>query len=737
MSIPKPPVDLDGHCSVIHDNTLYIYTPKAFLSLPLKRNAKWSKLKMGESVTGAACVKGGVDGNPNNPALFVVGGKGGSEQYRGIQRYSFQDKNWQPIEPPTWDIKNRVKHAAIYLRSSSSLLVYAGTQSDDSNPSTQTFLISAAPPFNSQSFDSYVPPAVDPLLLPWGEDKAAMLGGGPGNTQVFTFSAAEGWLDTGTTLAQPLPDKSKVKGAMVNGNDGSRVFEAFDVSVSPNTVTRYVLLGAGGAAVKAGEQIGISINEPPSKRQKRELVLSDYPTYDDKYAPTVVRAQSSLAQDGNGMVVISGGSANNWIGLFDQSKNSWLNETELFVGKNQKVAVSSTTSATSTTATATSTTTSISSVSASASASSAATSSAASPVSGSNPNSKTLTIVGATLGAILGLLALLIIILLLLGWKKRRNKYGSGSRAYPHDKDRLSFQDQGMEPLTLSVQPMGRGPVPSTDSWAMMSRSANDSLSRPSPAASGPVGLGGIQKGPSPLYNVETNKPNIHSRSLAASGLTVVVDSSDDQSRGDRRTDEGWSKYFQDEQDPQILRGNSARSTMSSQYTKSDYRGSGWPHESAQVAPLDLSKLDNPQPLGRVTTGSPSTENPPKIGDTLIYHQGLTAKISSGDSISICSDDNDDHRDAYSSGVPASINSPTHWSSTGHHQVDRVPSSNYSGSAYPSLYEPKNFPPIADGERPMTQWPDDTSGQAPSGRSRAGTNISSDVSWLNLGNNPR
>ena len=54
-----------------------------------------------------------------------------------------------------------------------------------------------------------------------------------------------------------------------------------------------------------------------------------------------------------------------------------------------------------------------------------------------------LTVLGATLGAIFGIAALLIILLLLLRWKRERRKR-AGKGGYV-EKDRLSFADRGAE----------------------------------------------------------------------------------------------------------------------------------------------------------------------------------------------------------------------------------------------------------------------------------------------------
>ena len=87
MIVPKPPVKLEDHCSVIHDNTLFTYSANGFASIPLKQNGNWTELAMGEPVSGAACVRGAM-GHSNKQAFYVIGGSGSSSKnYPGLQRY--------------------------------------------------------------------------------------------------------------------------------------------------------------------------------------------------------------------------------------------------------------------------------------------------------------------------------------------------------------------------------------------------------------------------------------------------------------------------------------------------------------------------------------------------------------------------------------------------------------------------------------------------------------------------
>lgn len=325
------------------------------------------------------------------------------------------------------------------------------------------------------------------------------------------------------------------------------------------------------------------------------------------------------------------------------------------------------------------------------------------------------------------------------------------------DKDRFSFQDAGVEPLTRSIQPIARGPVPSTDSWAYVAGQVDD-YSRPSlnpqPPAPPPTrGMPISEKSPSPLRAMEAaqeERPDSDVYPPVSNNRPVfgaVVDHRQSEA-DDRLTDEGWSKYFQRDKDNGSIK--SRASSVDSKYSKSDYksdyqsdyRGSGWPHVSAEVPPL---RFDGPHPLGMVASGSPSTETPPKWPFTQL--QGMAAKISSADSISINSDDfYDDRRDtgrdtlrdtksdAFSTGAPSSTHDVDRWGRVS--REPRVPSSNYSNSVY---YDNPGPPHTGGPDRYLN--PMHPESRAPSSyygrntRSASRGILSSDLSWLNIGSN--
>lgn len=475
------------------------------------------------------------------------------------------------------------------------------------------------------------------------------------------------------------------------------------------------MLMEGGVPAPPNHQVGTDPNPKPKSKsslrsQRRDITLANYPKYDDTWAPTNIRVGFSLAQDANGLVVISGGDKQHPLAVFDQSTNSWLNASEVF-GTTRSFSPTSTSAPSSTPAMTAEVATSTSPI---------ARPSTSSSSSSDGSNKRTLTIIGATLGALLGLAALLIIVLLLLGWKKRKNKHSTHAKYKHHSgvDDPLGFGDQGMEPLTRSVQPMARGPVPSADSWAFVTGQANESISRPPFTSFDDLVSPYSHKGHSPLRNVNANLPDGESVAVTKSGLTRDTNYLNDAQPGDRFTDEGWGKYFQGDNHLNRHGNGSVRSTSSSQETMSDYRNSTWPHSSAEIPALSVGIPVEPRPLGTVASGSPSTEHIPAFGNLVAQH-GLKAKISSADSISIASDDyRNEGADGYSDA-----------------RGERIASSTYSES----LYQPtdtNSFVAPREHNRPLTHWPRESRGSEFSDAQAPGTApFSSDISWLNLGKN--
>ncbi|PTU22514.1 hypothetical protein P175DRAFT_0555186 [Aspergillus ochraceoroseus IBT 24754] len=701
MIVPNPPVPLEGHCSVIHDNTLYTYSSTGFLAIPLQRNGTWSNLTMGEPVSDAACVTGGIDGNEDQPALYVVGGTSSLQRKPGLQRYSFNDKTWKTILPTGSVTSNRTSHSAIYIKSVSSILVYGGSQVDGSGATSDTFLLQTASPYTvtSQSGEN-ASPAVSPILVPWADNAAALIGGLTSTKGVHIYQPPNGWADAKITLKNEVPSDSEC--ALIRRSDGSKILQVFDMSVSPNTVTTTELVSPS----------------PKTTRSSRKRKRDSYPEYNGTLASSTTRQSYSLAQGNNSLVVISSGSGTDSLAIFNQTSNSWVNSTKLFYGdqSEQDILGSTTTTTTTTTNTTNST------------AGSVSTSSSSS--GGSSGSSNTGTIIGATLGTLLGIAAVLLIILFLIKRRKDKQKRAHGGQDV--DKDRLSFQDQGVEPLARSAYPMAQSPAPlaarSMDSLDIFSGRVGDEKCRALPGYmpnSHPVMS-------SPLITIQSSEDETPATDYRHNDKAMEAQESLPRP-GDRRSNEGWSKYFQNNNSAASSAGLQPQGHQAGAGFERGQRGTLWPAGGNALPPLNMGFLEQPTPLGRVLSGSPTTEHASSIKDGrhIAIPESQSARISSADSISLHSDDDDyDHDGRMGSNDPSW---PTqNW-------INRPPSSTYSGSCYHNTQSIRDLP--SAGLSPTIDYRKHDSARTntrgssiliPHGEPMPRNNINSDMSWLNL-----
>lgn len=448
MGVPKPPLDITGHCSTIHDGTLYLFSPAGFQSIQLRQNATWTILPSGTSVEGAVCVSTDAQSVVGTPALYIVGGRTNATHtgFSGLQRFSYGTGTWENISPVVPVTQNRSGHGAAYISQTNSIAMYAGSQDpSNTNPSSQAFIISTVAPFNVISFTSLPPPLTSPMLMPWNESHAITVGGSAGNKGLYLFGQ-QGWSELSTALSQPIQSKA-TQCTVVTGDDGSKVLQEYNLGVTPNQVSRYLLYN-NGAPIPAGTQIGTAKSSSWRKR-KRELTAANWPAYNATGAPKTPRTNYSIAQGPTGIAVISGGDETEPILLFDEKRNAWVDPSSVF-GSDQTPISNSGVSSSSAVASTTSST--------SPSPTQAQTQAAVSSTKSNTPK-----IVGITLGVVLGLAALLCIILLCL---RRRGKHRSRSRqSIEHEKEnRLSFVDQGTDF------------IPARKPGYMYTESANDSI---------------------------------------------------------------------------------------------------------------------------------------------------------------------------------------------------------------------------------------------------------------------
>jgi hypothetical protein len=672
---PEPHYSLDGHCSIVHENTLYAYSSAGFQSLKLQEGAQWEKLPMDVSLTGAKCVK-------TEDKLFIVGGSvnetASTWNYPGLMHYTFKNKKWDWQRSESWNTQNRQNHGATYLPDSNKILVYSGSQvTGDVGPSPETFLISTKEPYSVQSFPSAgAPPSVKPLLLPWDSSTAVMIGGGAANTAVWTFSEAKGgWQNLGVTLDQGIANQDSVQCAVASGSDGSKVLLKFDMSVAPNKVDRIVLLGKDGVVAAPGTRVG---------DKAKRATISDWPAYNGTYAPKVTRSGFALAQGDDGTTVASGGNDMDPLCIFNAQENLWVNATMLFGG--QKIlttSVSTSSSISSTTPTTIATPSST--------PTGAAVAPAAAPP---NNKSRMLTVLGATLGTIFGIAAVLILILICL--KQRKKKSKQAQPAGYAEKDRMSFADRGADfmkeaggsAMTYN-NPMAND---STTSLAIIQgRGATSHKKNMLSDAS----TAGLVKKPSPLgYSepVELSKLDMKPEHVNEDMVRQNSGRTPATKTNDRSRSSGWSRYFANNEATNLANMPSDRSTFASdrtsvlsqsQYTTSRMHSK---HPSTYVPPLDIPKFDG-QYISRVASGSPTLGS---VHSSTLSHQPMQAELgraNSNGSIRSTHSYNDDRffQKPMDSWTPvAGDNRPTSSAYTGSMILD----SNYSKYDGASSYYP-------------------------------------------------
>lgn len=618
---------LSGHCSAIDNDTLYVLSDSKLLSLPLQKNATVSEeAPPPQNVTEPACVKAG-------DALYVIGGSGTSDDYSGLQRYIFANSSWETLSPPADVLRTRTNHSVAYLEDSKDILVYAGSTDDaPSLLSSQTFLLSTQSPYIIDSFVSNAPPATEPILQRWNSSHAVMVGGETTNTGVWLFGAQDGWTRLGTNLSAPVDPSTR--GILIDGSDGSKVLQLYDMSISPNTVSNIVLLDAGGETAPNGQTVNgssststsSSSSTSSSRKRKRDLTLSNWPAYNSTNAPTSTRTDCSIAQNSEGLVVMAGGNEDEPIILYNRDKNSWVDPDDFFGVKEQvPLKPSSTTSATST---------------ASRTAEPAASTSAASGSGGLSAHDRMMKTLGITLGVLLGIAAIFIIALLLLRWRKMKAKRKAGYQQEKNaqDSNRMSFADRGasfMKEAGMSVEqlaPPNRDWAPGKDhsghsSLAIItgkyspSRNANHQTKASFESTAALV----KKKTGMPSEKIEMmdigDKSGGNGSKLAVPGAAVLNNNSlDPDTRAERKRSSGWSKYFATTQPtgpngvshiPSVYVKPGPSNTASSRESEYSQDGAASQNSristSVKVPPLDIdfAKIGDGHRLSKVATGSP------------------------------------------------------------------------------------------------------------------------------------
>ncbi len=434
MGLPQPAVALDNICSTVYNNTLYTYSASAFQALPLTAGAKWKQLPYGESVTGGVCV-GTSPADLTQAGFFVVGGKAVTAGYPGLQKYTYATGQWSTLTPQSLITQDRLHHGAVYLSAYDKIFMYAGMQDGSSTPSQETFVIQASPPYAVDSIPSTAPPTVDPIVLAWSSSEAAVIGGSTFNTQVMLCDPATGhFVDSGATLLTPLTsDTSVLQAAIVDGDDNSKNLYTFNVAMSPNQVSRIVLVDGTGAPVQNAGPVKRSLGDVDGRDgleewdveliRRSSLTVSNWPAYNASLAPTNTRTDFSIAEGADGMIVLAGGGGTDVLCVFDGRKNSWRNATQMLAQK-QVVQTTSSTSSTRTTSKATSSpTTLLTATSASTTALVASASSTPAVAASSAPSLSANALLGIVLGSVAGLGVLLILLYVCIKHHRKRKDF--------------------------------------------------------------------------------------------------------------------------------------------------------------------------------------------------------------------------------------------------------------------------------------------------------------------------
>lgn len=777
MPPPAPPVPLKDHCSVVHNYTLYVYSPDAFQSIHLSEGGQWKRLPHGVSVQGATCVKATPDGDEKKAAMFVVGGAANSSSisYPGLQRYLFAEGRWEPVSPMDKVTQNRRNHGAVYLNSSMSILTYAGSQDTaDPQPSSQTFLISTTPPYSVRSYSSKAPPLVRPLMLQWNQSHAVMVGGDKDNRQVFTFSTVGGWEDLGVTLKSGLADQSKVQAALVEGDDGSKVLETFDLSTSPNTVTRTILRrNDRGQGPSPGDTLERrSIQPPPAKRRKRDLTLADWPSYNSSLAPKITRSGFSLAQTPEGLVVISGGNSEDPLSIFNVRKNQWLNTSEIWKGD---VASPSSSAKPSPSATVTSN-----------SMSPTATSTAAASET-HHVRNKALVILGATLGTIIGVALLLVAILVWLRWHRKRRRHDEAGRqrrasGHPDDeKDRLSFADRGASFMSQAGGFLGHGQNESVNSSSSRAIMTGQGEKR---HKTGPFSSRGSRnslfsrvRGKGPSESPQISRQKMEEGQVSLEPVIIRPETARDPMDVEiGRQSSGWSRYFAGESAAHLTQEDPTQipdrtpSPASGAVSLPRHLAPRTPEQarttrSATPTPINFSRAHSIRARETQDIFNNSQQDAPRstldtseAGLAIASEAEPTYLIQGQDETPpspVSPEDEATQEPVFSSDVRASANEEdTMWSPVGRESEwssGREPSSVYTDSAHGSMipreYSASAFPqvprestasvfPRTGAGVSLTNVGDEIGQSHPIHYHRQGDKDrhNSDMSWLNLGN---
>jgi hypothetical protein len=743
MPIPVPPVPLENICSVIFNSTLYTYSAGAFQSLQLSEGATWKSLPGGEPVTGGVCV-GSTPKDSSQAGLYIVGGKGTTAGYHGLQKYTYATGKWESIKLKDPVTQERLWHGASYINSTNHIVIYAGNQDGVKQPSSATFTIQASAPYEVLAYESIASPAVEPILMPWSETQVAMVGGSVENKRVMLFNPATYWVDSGATMADPIPKSvSQIKATLLNGDDGCKNLYTFDMTTSPNQVNRIVLLNSSGQPVQNSPTIktrsvdtGAQSEALERGAEKRALTLNEWPVYNATLAPVATRSNAAVAENSNGLVVFSGGNIDDVLCMFNARENKWQNASAVFTA--QKVAIASLPSPSSTSDISDSARTSPSPTTSTSSPPTVAAATSQSDTGGAYSN----TVLGIVLGSIFGLLLLLGLVLFCIRRRKAHQNHieagharrasgvtsseksgfgfasdslpaqsGGHFRGHQAQDSQASFSSVAILMGRVNQQKPGLSRKMSNDSRrsstsSIFNKQFKSTISKPMPHLTGHPALQPQQQPRQPREEKAGASLTVNTNTTSAprprgSGVDRA---------GSTRRSSGWNRYWSGGSALNILGfGASKRTTVDSDQSSHYSDMNRMTQDSATVPHLHVE--GRPE-LNRVNSGSPTVS---QYNSKIPLREGLTGRIERP--LSQASS-------GYSSGIPASVHEA--WDPTGTKTqpwgAQRAPSSAYTASYSPNpTGASQAIPQSGVSQQPQLMM----------------ATTSSDMSWLNLGDQSR
>ncbi|KAF3918534.1 hypothetical protein ABW21_db0208059 [Orbilia brochopaga] len=323
MKVPQPPAPLGQHCTTLVGDVLYAYTENGFFSLPLAHGGNWTKIEGNQVITkGAVCVPMGQ--GTANEALYVLGGTvaDGSDKkqptYNGLQKYIYSQKKWEmvPLQDPT--LLNLTRHGAGCLQESNQIFTYGGNWSNEDVPSSMAFLINVMDMSVTSLPTGAAPPLVFPIVQSY-DGHTVVVSGGDGNTHIYSYSTTDNWKQMTNDLIAPLPVHA-ASGAIVQGDDQTKMFITFDFSKSPVDVELIPLFNGTTTA-------------PKLRRRDHELTSANWPGYNATLAPKDTRSNFAMASNNQFVVISGGGPADDPLCIFDFKDGGWLNAANLLASQ--------------------------------------------------------------------------------------------------------------------------------------------------------------------------------------------------------------------------------------------------------------------------------------------------------------------------------------------------------------------------------------------------------------------